>query len=89
MRPLFQRLPSAGVVMGSGEPLGSGSHPGGVNRVVDAVDSEWLQVTLDTGISLKIHTTDCRNWPTELFSCSARPTLGADAGIPSISTMPV
>ena len=38
-----------GVVMGLENHWGLGVTPEGINRVVDAVNSEWLQVTLDTG----------------------------------------
>jgi len=38
-----------GVVMGLENHWGLGRTPEGVKRVVDAVDSPWLQVTLDTG----------------------------------------
>ncbi len=45
-------LPTAekcGVVMGLENHWGLGLTPEGVMRIVDAVDSPWLQVTLDTG----------------------------------------
>lgn len=38
-----------GVVMGLENHWGLGRTPGGVKRVVDAVNSPWLRVTLDTG----------------------------------------
>lgn len=38
-----------GVVMGLENHWGLGRTPEGVKRVVDAVDSPWLRVTLDTG----------------------------------------
>ena len=38
-----------GVVMGLENHWGLGCTPEGVKKVVDAVDSPWLQVTLDTG----------------------------------------
>jgi L-ribulose-5-phosphate 3-epimerase len=38
-----------GVIMGLENHWGLGRTPAGVKRVVDAVDSPWLQVTLDTG----------------------------------------
>ena len=45
-------LPTAekcGVVLGLENHWGLGLTPEGVTRIVDAVDSPWLQVTLDTG----------------------------------------
>jgi sugar phosphate isomerase/epimerase len=47
-----QCLPTAekcGVVLGLENHWGLGLTPEGVTRIVDAVDSPWLQVTLDTG----------------------------------------
>jgi sugar phosphate isomerase/epimerase len=38
-----------GVIMGLENHWGLGRTPEGVKRVVDAVDSPWLKVTLDTG----------------------------------------
>ena len=38
-----------GVIMGLENHWGLGVTPEGIKRVVNAVDSEWLQVTLDTG----------------------------------------
>ena len=38
-----------GVILGLENHWGLGLTPEGVNRVVDAIDSPWLQVTLDTG----------------------------------------
>lgn len=34
---------------GAREPLGPGADPQGILRIVDAVDSPWLQITTDTG----------------------------------------
>jgi sugar phosphate isomerase/epimerase len=49
----FERcLPTAekcGVTMGLENHWGLGRTPDGVLRIVDAIDSPWLQVTLDTG----------------------------------------
>jgi sugar phosphate isomerase/epimerase len=45
-------LPTAekcGVVLGLENHWGLGLTPEGVLRIVDAIDSPWLQVTLDTG----------------------------------------
>lgn len=45
-------LPTAekcGVVLGLENHWGLGLTPEGINRIVDAVDSPWLQITLDTG----------------------------------------
>ena len=44
--PIAERL---GVVMGLENHWGLGLTPEGVLRIVDAIDSPWLQVTLDTG----------------------------------------
>ena len=47
-----QLVPEAakrGVIMGLENHWGLGVTPEGIKRVVNAVDSEWLQVTLDTG----------------------------------------
>ncbi|UCD75214.1 MAG: sugar phosphate isomerase/epimerase [Phycisphaerales bacterium] len=44
--PLAERL---GVVMGLENHWGLGLTPEGVLRIVDAINSPWLQVTLDTG----------------------------------------
>ena len=38
-----------GVIMGLENHWGLGVTPEGIKRVINAVDSEWLQVTLDTG----------------------------------------
>jgi sugar phosphate isomerase/epimerase len=49
---LEQCLPAAercGVTMGLENHWGLGRTPDGVLRIVDAIDSPWLQVTLDTG----------------------------------------
>jgi sugar phosphate isomerase/epimerase len=49
---LEQVLPAAercGVVLGLENHWGLGRTPEGVNRIVDTVDSPWLQVTMDTG----------------------------------------
>ena len=49
---LEQCLPAAekcGVMLGLENHWGLGRTPEGVNRIVDAVGSPWLQVTLDTG----------------------------------------
>jgi len=49
---LEQCLPAAercGVVLGLENHWGLGRTPEGVNRIVDAVDSPWLRITLDTG----------------------------------------
>ncbi len=49
---LRQCLPAAercGVVLGLENHWGLGRTPEGVNAIVDAVDSPWLRVTLDTG----------------------------------------
>ena len=40
---------NAGVILGLENHWGLGRTPEGVMRIVDAVDSPWLQVTLDTG----------------------------------------
>lgn len=47
-----QCIPTAaehGVVLGLENHWGLGRTPEGVTRIVDAIDSPWLQVTLDTG----------------------------------------
>ena len=49
---LEQVLPTAakcGVVLGLENHWGLGRTPEGVKRIVDAIDSPWLRVTLDTG----------------------------------------
>lgn len=48
-RQLVVEAEKRGVVMGLENHWGLGRTPEGVKRVVDAVDSPWLQVTLDTG----------------------------------------
>jgi len=44
--PVAEKL---GVVMGLENHWGLGLTPEGVNRIVEAVDSPWLQITMDTG----------------------------------------
>jgi sugar phosphate isomerase/epimerase len=46
---LAKEAEKRGVVMGLENHWGLGSTPAGVKRVVDAVASPWLKVTLDTG----------------------------------------
>jgi len=46
---LAEEAGKRGVVMGLENHWGLGRTPEGVKRVVDAVDSPWLRVTLDTG----------------------------------------
>lgn len=46
---LAKEAEKRGVVMGLENHCGLGRTPEGVRRVVDAVDSTWLRVTLDTG----------------------------------------
>jgi sugar phosphate isomerase/epimerase len=46
---LAKEAAERGVVMGLENHWGLGRTPEGVKRVVDAVDSPWLRVTLDTG----------------------------------------
>lgn len=48
-RQLAAEAAKRGVVMGLENHWGLGRTPEGVKRVVDAVDSPWLRVTLDTG----------------------------------------
>ena len=48
-RKLAAEAGKRGVVMGLENHWGLGRTPEGVRRVVDAVDSPWLRVTLDTG----------------------------------------
>jgi len=48
-RELVVEAGKRGVVMGLENHWGLGRTPEGVKRVVDAVDSPWLRVTLDTG----------------------------------------
>lgn len=46
---LIPHAEKCGVILGLENHWGLGLTPEGVNRVVEAVDSPWLQVTLDTG----------------------------------------
>jgi sugar phosphate isomerase/epimerase len=46
---LIPHAGKCGVIMGLENHWGLGLTPEGVNRVVDAIDSPWLRVTLDTG----------------------------------------
>ncbi|NNC89636.1 MAG: sugar phosphate isomerase/epimerase [Akkermansiaceae bacterium] len=48
-RSLVPEAAKRGVVMGLENHWGLGVTPEGVQRVVDTIDSPWLQVTLDTG----------------------------------------
>ena len=48
-RKIVVEAEKRGVVMGLENHWGLGRTPEGVKRVVDAVDSPWLRVTLDTG----------------------------------------
>ncbi|MDR1925330.1 MAG: sugar phosphate isomerase/epimerase [Planctomycetaceae bacterium] len=48
-RELVSFAGDAGVVMGLENHWGLGSTPEGVLRIVDAVDSDWLKITADTG----------------------------------------
>ena len=49
MGPLVDKAKECGVILGLENHWGLGLTPEGVLRVVDAVKSPWLQVTLDTG----------------------------------------
>ncbi len=46
---LVKEAQSAGVILGLENHWGLGLTPEGVMRIVDAINSPWLQVTLDTG----------------------------------------
>ena len=61
-RKLVGEAEKAGVVLGLENHWGLGLTPEGVLRIVDAIDSPWLKVTLDTGIFLKIHMKGCQNF---------------------------
>lgn len=50
---LAQEAAKRGVIMGLENHWGLGRTPQGVKRVVDAVNSPWLRVTLDTGCFLE------------------------------------
>ncbi len=59
-----QCIPKAaecGVVLGLENHWGLGRTPEGVTRIVDAIDSPWLQVTLDTGNFLEDPYDDLEN----------------------------
>lgn len=49
MERILPRAEEAGVVLGLENHWGLGLTPEGVLRIVEAIDSPWLQVTLDTG----------------------------------------
>ena len=49
MEKLVPYAEKAGVILGLENHWGLGLTPEGVLRIVDAIDSPWLQVTLDTG----------------------------------------
>lgn len=49
LKQCLEKAEECGVVMGLENHWGLGRTAAGVNRVVDAVNSPWLQVTLDTG----------------------------------------
>ena len=46
---LVTEAQAAGVILGLENHWGLGLTPEGVTRIIDAIDSPWLQVTLDTG----------------------------------------
>ena len=49
MEKLVPKAQECGVVLGLENHWGLGRTPEGVRRIVEAIDSPWLQVTLDTG----------------------------------------
>ncbi len=49
MEQLIPKAAECGVTLGLENHWGLGRTPAGVKRIVDAIDSPWLQVTLDTG----------------------------------------
>jgi len=60
---LIPKARQCGVLLGLENHWGLGRTPEGVLRIVEAIDSPWLKVTLDTGNFWKIHMINLKCWP--------------------------
>ena len=76
-------LPTAekcGVVLGLENHWGLGRTPEGVLRIVNAINSPWLRVTLDTGNFLEDPYDRLEMLAPKRPSCRPRPTTAAGSG---------
>ena len=81
-------LPKAaecGVMLALENHWGLTRTPEGLLRIVNAIDSPWLGLLMDTGISLRIRIPNSRWWLPRPILCRPRPIMAAASGTRWIS----